>query len=97
MTFSGGGLDHVIGGAEDGDGIGEWRRSEPWCGQTAFTFPANSDSRSEPQDAAGQDPSCSATGVLPSRRPEGESCQVTCEVAHEVSDFARSQVATKKK
>ena len=87
LTFFEGDLDHVIEDTEKGDGIGERIRSRPWCGQTAFTFPVDPDSQSEPQDAARQDPSRNAAGDLPGRESEGEWCQVASEEVFE-SDIA---------
>ena len=39
LTFREGDLDYLVEDTEKGGEIGEWVRTRPWCGQTAFTFP----------------------------------------------------------
>ena len=39
FTFQAGGMDYVTEFEGEGVGIEQWSRGEPWCGQTAFTFP----------------------------------------------------------
>jgi hypothetical protein len=49
LTSKKGLIDYIREDAEDGKGIDKWTRMTAWCGQTVFTFPAESTEEVSPK------------------------------------------------